>query len=150
MNKKQNPLNESWNIYFFQRHPSDDPRRSVPAQEYLDACTPQARAKLLAALKEVASAPPPKHRGYGRWEAMHGNMGGFYEIRADGVKRRHYRLFCILERNGADHGLEGPSIIVIAGKDKPFRTTFTDRDYAEIKRLGEEYRSRSPRSVVLR
>ena len=80
------------------------------------------------------------------WEAMHGSMRGFYEARTRGRDRRLYRLFCILERDAP--GLDGPSIVVIGGLSKPVGTAFSDADYAEIRRLGDEYRRRSPRSVV--
>jgi len=32
--------------------------------------------------------------------------------------------------------------------EKPFRTTFSERDYAQVRVLGDEYRSRVPRSVL--
>jgi hypothetical protein len=79
---------------------------------------------------------------------MHGTMAGYYEVRVDGRDRRHYRLFCLLERDGASLGLGGASIVVLAGMEKPFRTTFTERDYARVRQLGDEYRSRVPRSVL--
>ena len=46
----------------------------------------------------VAAAPPPAFSGGGKWEAMHGEMSGFFEVRVDGPQRHHYRLFCVLER----------------------------------------------------
>jgi hypothetical protein len=55
---------------------------------------------------------------------MHGTMAGYYEVRVDGRDRHHYRLFCVLERDGALVGLGGPSIVVLSGMEKPFRTTF--------------------------
>ena len=103
---------------------------------------------MIAVLKAIADAPPPMFSGGGKWEAMHGDMSGFYEIRVDGPRRHHYRLFCILERDGAKVGLGGPSLVLIAGKDKPFRTVLSTRDYAEIRRLGHEYLARAPRSVA--
>jgi hypothetical protein len=75
-------------------------------------------------------------------------MSGYYEVRVDGRERRHYRLFCLLEHDGAPLGLGGPSIVVIAGMEKPFRTTFSERDYGRVRQLGDEYRSRAPRSVL--
>jgi hypothetical protein len=102
---------------------------------------------MIAALRAVAEAPPPSFSGGGKWEAMHGAMAGYYEVRVDGPDRRHYRLFCVLERRGADMGLDGPSIVLITGSDKKFRTTFTDRDYKIVRELGEEYREQLPRSV---
>jgi len=29
-------------------------------------------------------APPPRFSGGGKWEAMHGDMAGYYEVRATG------------------------------------------------------------------
>lgn len=78
---------------------------------------------------------------------MHGEMGGYYEIRVDGPKRYHYRLFCLLERNGEKVGLGGPSLILVTGKAKPFRTVFTKAEYAEVRALGDEFLARNPRSV---
>lgn len=86
--------------------------------------------------------------GGGKWEAMHGEMAGFYEVRADGPGRHHYRLFCVLDRNGAQVGLGGPSLVLIAGNDKPFRTTISKDDYEVVRRLGQEFLSRTPRSVA--
>lgn len=96
----------------------------------------------------VAAAPPPAFSGGGKWEAMYGEMSGFFEVRVDGPQRHHYRLFCVLERDGADAGLEGPSIVIITGKDKPFRTVLAESDYRHVRALGDEYRRRSPRSVA--
>jgi hypothetical protein len=60
-------------------------------------------------------------------------MAGYYEIRVEGPGRHHYRLF---------------SLVLITGKDKPFRTVLSTRDYADVRRLGAEYLSRRPRSVL--
>ena len=60
---------------------------------------------------------------------------------------RHSPL-CVLERDGAQLGLGGSSLVVITGMEKPFRTKFSERDYARVRQLGDEYRSRVPRSVL--
>ncbi len=73
---------------------------------------------------------------------------GFYEIRVDGPKRRHYRLFCLLERDGHGNGLGGPSLVLITGMEKAFRTTFAKADYEAVRKLGNEYLARNPRSVA--
>jgi len=137
-----------WLIHFFQRHLDDDPSESIPARSFLDSCPVKVAATMLAVVKAVSEAPPPAFSGGGKWEAMHGKMKGFYEVRVDGPNRRHYRLFCVLERSGHDVGLGGPSVVLISGKDKPFRTKMSEADYEEVSRLGEEYRKRRPRSVV--
>jgi Txe/YoeB family toxin of Txe-Axe toxin-antitoxin module len=103
---------------------------------------------MLAVVNAVAEAPPPQFSGGGKWEAMHGDMAGYYEIRVDGPGRHHYRLFCLLERDGKVVGLEGPSLVLVTGKGKPFRTVLSTRDYADVRRLGAEYLSRRPRSVL--
>ena len=75
-------------------------------------------------------------------------MRGVYEVRVDGPSRHHYRLFCLLERYGAQLGLGGPSLVLITGKDKPFQTLLSDREYDEVLALVNEFRSRSTRSVL--
>lgn len=83
------------------------------------------------------------------WEAMHGNLRGFYEARTRGPDRRLYRLFCILDQGTA--GLDGPTVVVITGLSKPAGTAFTAADYARVRRLGDEsisgYRGTSSESL---
>jgi hypothetical protein len=38
--------------------------------------------------------------------------------------------------------------VLVTGKEKPFRTVLSARDYADVRRLGSEYLSRRPRSVL--
>lgn len=73
-------------------------------------------------------------------------MTGWFEVRVNGPQRHHYRLFCRLDY--AAKGADKPWLVVIGGLDKPFRTTLSDADYAAIRRLGDEYLARNPRSVV--
>jgi hypothetical protein len=56
-------------------------------------------------------------------------------------------MFCVLERDGAKVGLGGPSLVLITGKDKPFRTVLSATDYAEVQSLGREFFSCTPRSI---
>jgi hypothetical protein len=62
------------------------------------------------------------------------------------VRRHHYRLFCRLDYEA--EGRDKPLLVVVAGLDKPFRTTLKEADYAGIRALGAEYLARNPRSVV--
>src|SRR5690242_18285694 len=89
-----------WRIHFFRRHSADDPGEAVPARDFLDLCPAKVAATMIAVVRAVADAPPPSFGGGGKWEAMHAKMGGIYEARVDGPNRRHYRLFCLLERDG--------------------------------------------------
>jgi hypothetical protein len=100
-------------------------------------------------VKAVAAAPPPMFSGGGMWEAMHDDMAGYFEVRVDGPKRHQFRLFCLLERDGANLGLGGPSIVLIRGKDKPFKAVLSKADYTDVRRLGDEYKARVPRSVLV-
>lgn len=136
-----------WAIYYFKRHENDDPGRAVPGREFLAGCPMKVQATMKAVLLAVAAAPPPAFSGGGKWEAMHGEMGGFYEVRVDGPQRRHYRLFCVLERRGAEVGLGAPSIVIIDGRSKRFLTELSREDYRNVRALGQEYGKRLPRSV---
>jgi hypothetical protein len=77
---------------------------------------------------------------------MRGAMKGYYEARTRGPDRRLYRLFGLVERDAP--GLDEPSIVVICGLSKPHGTAFSESDYSQVRRLGDEYRRRMPRSVV--
>lgn len=125
---------------------------SVPTDIFLDDCPPKVRVQLLAVLDAVSEAPPPKFSGGGRWEVMHGEMGGYYEIRSQGPKREQFRLFCILENGDPDElrrrGLSGPAIAVITGMRKSWMTTFDDVDYAAVRRLGNDYLGTVPRRIA--
>ncbi|MBI2953113.1 MAG: hypothetical protein HYY30_02275 [Chloroflexi bacterium] len=137
---------EKWEIRFFRRHPADDPKQGCPGEEFLSSSPPKVASTLLAILQAVAMAPPPSFTGGGMWEAMHDEMAGYYEARTRGPRKRLYRLYCLLERGAP--GLNGPSLVVIAGLSKPNETAFSRADYDWVRGLGEEYFSRSPRSVV--
>jgi hypothetical protein len=108
---------------------------------------------MFAVLESVAAAPPPRFSGGGLWEAMHGEMHGYYEVRTQGTPNRtQYRLFCRLE-NGSDEelarrGLERPAIAVITGMSKRWMTTFLDADYAAVRVLGDEYSAQFPRRIA--
>ena len=118
----------------------------VPAREFLRSCPDGVRADIYATLTAVAEAPPPRFSGGGRWQAMHGDMKGFFEVRVMGPGRQLFRLFCLLDRD--QPGLAGPSIILITGMSKAHGTGFSKREYARVRDLGDEYRSGSPRSVT--
>jgi hypothetical protein len=76
------------------------------------------------------------------------DRAGYYGFGWIGPARHHYGLFCLLERGGALVGLGGPSLVLICGKDKPFRTVLSARDYVDVRRLGPEYLSRRPGSIL--
>lgn len=131
--------NKPWRVHFFQRHKSDDPSEIVPAIEFLDSLPPKGAAEIHAVLDAVAAAPPTSFSGGGKWEAMHGAMAGFYEVRVQ-HHEMNYRLFCILEREAADLG--GSSIVCLGGLSKPRRTAAHSRDYKKIRQFRAEFEKR--------
>ena len=99
-----------------------------------------------AALVAVAAAPPKRFSGGGYWEAMKGDMTGWFELRVDGPRRHHYRLFCLLDYEAK--GQDKPLLVVIDGRDKPFRTTLSASAYSDVRKMGDEYRCHNPRSLA--
>jgi len=138
-------LKEPWSIAFFERR-NFEKDSELPALGFLESCGSKLRARFTSVLIAVAAAPPPSFSGGGLWEAMHDDMAGFYEVRIDSGKT-HYRLFCILEKEGKKVGLNGPSIVILMGLTKPFRTVLSKSDYQKVKAMGEEYRSADPRTT---
>ena len=138
---------EPWDVIYYR---AADGR--CPADEFLDRCPIKVGALLLAILDDVAEAAPPRYSGGGRWEAMHGDMRGYYEIRAQGPGREQFRLFCVLENGTTDElarrGLARPAIAVISGLRKPWMTAFSARDYESVRRLGDDHRSQFPRRIM--
>ncbi|MHB1539657.1 MAG: hypothetical protein ACYCUM_14720 [Solirubrobacteraceae bacterium] len=137
-----------WGIVYYRTRSG-----TVPAHEFLLGCPASVRAKLLAVLEVVRAAPPPAFSGGGFWEAMHGRMGGYYEVRRVGPGRQHYRLYCILD-NGthqelAERGFDRPQIAVINGLAKPNASLFTAAEYdRHVRRHGDDYRTTLPRPIA--
>lgn len=71
-------------IVFFKRHKDDDSDQRTPGREALDSYPSTVRVKMRAALVAVATAPPKRFSGGGYWEAMRGDMSGWFELRGDG------------------------------------------------------------------
>jgi hypothetical protein len=136
-----------WGIVYYETKDG-----GVPAEEFLDRCPPKIDARFSAVLEAVRAAPPPRFSGGGYWEAMHGDMGGYYEIRLTGSGKRQYRLFCILD-NGSrrelrDRGFDQPQIAAITGMAKDSGRKFSNRDYAKVRKLGTEYLRQLPRRIA--
>ncbi len=137
----------AWDVIFY-----TTAEGSVPGADFLDGCPAKVRGTILAVLDAVAAAPPPAFSGGGKWEAMHGAMGGYYEIRVTGPGREQFRLFCMLEnadkRTLTTRGLRGPAIAVITGMRKKTGTVFSDRDYTKVRQLGSEHITQTPRRIA--
>lgn len=138
----------TWGVSFYK-----DESGALPAQDFLRTCPVTVRSHLTAVLKAVRDAPPTRFSGGGQWEAMHGSMGGYFEVRATGPGRRQYRLFCRLENGSIEHlqrcGFDRPQLVVIAGMIKPNAKLFSDREYEKHVRVhGERYLETYPRPVT--
>ena len=137
-------MDEPWHIAYFIRHPDDDRAQAAPGHDFLESCPIPVRRVLKEILASVASAPPPAFTGGGMWKATHGDLRGYHEVRA-----RHgrllYRLFCRLDR---DPATERRLVTVVDGAVKPVGTALPPAVYARVRRYGDEYLARSPRSVV--
>ena len=143
---------DPYDVVYFRRHADDDPTQAIPARDFIRSCPVSVQAKVAAVLVAVATAPPHRFVGGGYWEAMHGDMAGWVEVRLDGPKpgggkgRHHYRLFCLLDSEAKDAGK--PLLAVITGLSKPLGTRLSVRDYAQVRALGQEYLARNPRSLA--
>ena len=109
----------------------------MPTVQFLDGLPTKVSAEIHAVLDAVAEAPPPAFAGGGKWEAMHGEMAGFYEVRVQGGGMNH-RLLCLLIRDAEDLG--GSSIVCLGGLSKPRRERANPRDYRRIKMYREEFK----------
>jgi hypothetical protein len=128
-------------IAYFKRHAEDDQTEAMPGRQFIECCPDSVRVKIKTTLVAVAKAPPSKFAGGGRWEAMHGTMTGWFEVRCDGgYPRKHYRVFCLLDSNPPN--ADAPLLVVITGMSKPLRAKFTEADYRRVRALGDEYMRR--------
>lgn len=143
------PSDTPHEVVFFKRHHSDDAAGAAPGLDSLLEFPVKVRARLLATLAAVAKAPPKRFAGGGQWEAMHGDMTGYFEVRITSKTpngKWHYRLFCLLDYDAAEKA--APLLVVIDGAAKRYQTTMSDVRYAGVRKFGEEYRRRNPRSLV--
>ncbi len=136
-----------WNIGWYQT-----PNGEIPGIAFLDNCPGKIDAEFISVLDAVAQAPPPQFSGGGKWEAMHGEMTGWHEVRLTGPGRAQFRLFCLLE-NGTDQelhkrGLTKPTLVIITGMRKPWRKTFSPRDYKKVRLKGEQHKTEYPRNIT--
>lgn len=130
------------------------PDSSIPARDFLlTSCPVKVAANLLAVLEAVRAAPPPAFSGGGKWEAMHGTMAGYYEIRATGPGRcttgSSAGLRTARRMSWKTLGFGRPQIVVINGMVKKNAEKFTDSEYKKnLRDLGDHYLSRTPRPVA--
>lgn len=134
----------AWDPQFFMRtDPKADP--AVPALAWLESVPDEVEAELMATIDAVAQGPPPQFRGGLRYQAMRGEMTGWFEARTK-HRKTLYRLFCLQDRMAP--GLPRPALVLISGGDKPNESSFSKSFYNNLRTLGEEYLASNPRSVA--
>jgi hypothetical protein len=134
----------AWDPHFFKRtDPLADP--SVPALAWLESVPDDVEAEIMATIDAVAGGPPPQFRGGLRYQPMHGDMTGWFEVRTK-YQKRLYRLFCLQDRKAP--GLARPALVMVTGDDKPSESAFSKAFYQSVRALGTEYLASDPRSVA--
>jgi hypothetical protein len=112
---------------------------AVPAREFmLRTCPQPVLQMLLAILVAVRDAPPPSFAPSNMWHAMKDEMKGFHEARDehDGVL---YRLFCVVDRQATERGLDAPAVALICGGVKPIRTRMNPAVYEQALEYRVDY-----------
>jgi hypothetical protein len=131
---------------------------SVPAREALCAGdTPRAvRIALLARVVAVRDYPPPSFpTGSPIWSLMSRDpqkgkvdMSGIFEIR-DKHGPLLYRLFCVLDSEASEHGVEDARVLALLSLGiKPERTRMPERVYRQVRRQADRYFATSPRPIL--
>lgn len=110
----------------------------TPAREFLLECPPSVREMLLAIVVAVRDAPPPTFPPSGMWHVMHAEMKGFHEAR-DEHDGQLYRLFCVLDGNAPDRGLDAKVVALIFGGVKRVRSAMDGRVYDEALAYRADY-----------
>jgi hypothetical protein len=93
---------------------------------------------LLAIVVAVRDAPPPSFPPSKMWHVMHGEMKGFYEAR-DEHDSRLYRVFCVLDSQAPEHGLDAKALTLICGGAKPVRSPMGKSVYEQALAYREDY-----------
>lgn len=73
-------------------------------------------------------------------------MEGWFEVRAQGPGRSHFRLFCLLDYDAI--GFSKPLLVVVAGLTKRNGEVFSPAQYAKVREAGENYLATNPRRIV--
>lgn len=148
---RRRPTPEPWGIEIYKRGEKEEPALSFLRTQCPDAT----RGRLMAIVVAVSQFPPPSFPTSGQlWRLMHEDpdrgkvdMSGILEARVKG-EGVLYRLFCILDRDGAKHGLGGPVLVLMGGGVKPERTAMPQAVYEEMRTSVDNYRARHPRPVL--
>ncbi|HEY5342885.1 MAG TPA: hypothetical protein VIJ66_04415 [Solirubrobacteraceae bacterium] len=122
-----------WSVAFYRTA-----EEMAPARKFLLGCPQPVREMLLAIVVAVRDAPPPSFPPSKMWHAMHGEMKGLYEAR-DEHDGRLYRVFCVLDSQAPEHGLDAKALTLICGAAKKVRSAMDQRVYDEALAYRTDY-----------
>lgn len=122
-----------WSVAFYRTA-----KDTAPARKFLLGCPQPVREMLLAIVVAVRDAPPPSFPPSKMWHVMHGEMKGFYEAR-DEHDGQLYRVFCVLDSQAPEHGLDAKALTLICGGAKPVRSPMDKSVYDEALAYREDY-----------
>lgn len=122
-----------WSVAFYRTT-----KNAAPAREFLLGCPQPVREMLLAIVVAVRDAPPLSFPPSKMWHVMHGEMKGFYEAR-DEHDGQLYRVFCVLDSQAPEHGLDAKALTLICGGAKPVRSPMDKSVYAQALAYREDY-----------
>lgn len=122
-----------WSLAFYRTA-----KDAAPAREFLLGCPQPVREMLLAIVVAVGDAPPPSFPPSKMWHVMHGEMKGFYEAR-DEHDGQLYRVFCVLDSQAPEHGLDAKALTLICGGAKPVRSPMDKSVYEGALAYRQDY-----------
>lgn len=119
-----------WDIAFYK-----GTKGEAPALSWLRSFPEVVERRMVAIIIAVAQRPPPSFpSSSNEWQAMHTDMGGFFEAR-DQHGQMDYRVFCILDRNHHPR----PTVVLVSGGAKPDGTKMKAWVYREARAFRDEY-----------
>ena len=127
------PTTVRWSLAFYRTA-----KGLAPARSFLLDCPQPVREMLLAIVVAVRDAPPPSFPPSRMWHVMHGEMKGFYEAR-DEHDGQLYRVFCVLDSQAPEHGLDAKALTLICGGVKPVRSPMDTSVYNKALTYRQDY-----------
>lgn len=130
---------------------------SVPAREalYADDIPKAVRLALLARVVAIRDHPPPSFpTGSPIWSLMSRDtqkgkvdLSGIFELR-DKHGPLLYRLFCVLDSQAGEHGVDAQVLVMLSLGIKRERTAMPESAYREVRRQADRYFAVSPRPIL--
>jgi hypothetical protein len=127
----------------------------APARAFLAGLPKSPRAGLRATVVAVRDRPPTSFPASTPiWRLMHKSqkkgevdMSGIFEAR-DKHQQKLYRLFCVLDSKGSDHGLAAPAVVLLSGTIKNVGEVVPQSVYKAVRAQADRYFATSPRPAI--